>query len=102
MESLWQSGLQMGRFSTLEKDVNTDVLIIGGGMAGVLCAYMLHRAGVDYMLVEADRIGGGITASESHSPRLLIPPAGTLQSINAGAMTKTIWRRRRLISLGQC
>ena len=38
-----------------------DVLIIGGGMAGLLCAHRLSRAGVDYALVEADRICGGPT-----------------------------------------
>ena len=30
-------------------------------MAGVLCAYMLQKAGVDYVLAEAERIGSGIT-----------------------------------------
>ena len=29
----------------------------GGGMAGLLCAYWLDRAGVDYLLVEAGRSG---------------------------------------------
>jgi glycine/D-amino acid oxidase-like deaminating enzyme len=37
------------------------VLIIGGGMAGLLCAYELTRSGVDCVLVEADRLCGGIT-----------------------------------------
>lgn len=30
-------------------------------MAGILSAYMLDRAGVDYVLVEADRICSGVT-----------------------------------------
>lgn len=42
-------------------NVKTDVLIIGGGMAGVLCAHRLAQKGVSCMLVEADRIGGGVT-----------------------------------------
>jgi glycine/D-amino acid oxidase-like deaminating enzyme len=45
----------------LNGNKNTNVLIIGGGMAGILCAYMLHQAGVDYMLVEAETICNGIT-----------------------------------------
>ncbi|MBO5670247.1 MAG: FAD-dependent oxidoreductase, partial [Clostridia bacterium] len=36
-------------------------LIIGGGIAGILCAYRLKNAGVDCMLVEATEICGGIT-----------------------------------------
>ena len=37
------------------------MLIIGGGIAGLLCAYMLQQSGVEYALVEADKICGGIT-----------------------------------------
>ena len=49
------------RFPALEGDLKTEVLIIGGGAAGLLCAYFLEQEGVDYALVEADRICGGIT-----------------------------------------
>ncbi|MBQ7876766.1 MAG: FAD-dependent oxidoreductase [Clostridia bacterium] len=45
----------------MEGDVKTDVLIIGGGMAGLLCAYELKNRGVDYVLVEKDAIAQGIT-----------------------------------------
>lgn len=61
MDSLWEKTAAIGGFNCLEKNISTDVLVIGGGLAGVLCAYMLKRAGVDYVLVEADRICGGIT-----------------------------------------
>lgn len=61
MISLWEDQTKMPSFAKLNKDIKTDVLIIGGGMAGVLCAYMLEHAGVDYALVEAEEIGKGIT-----------------------------------------
>jgi glycine/D-amino acid oxidase-like deaminating enzyme len=61
MEYLWREGLTHPRFPRLNGDAETDVLVIGGGMAGVLCAWCLHEAGAGYMLVEADRIGGGAT-----------------------------------------
>ncbi len=61
MESLWINTAKPPRFEPLSGDVKTDVLIVGGGMAGVLCAYKLHTAGVDYRLVEAKTIGSGIT-----------------------------------------
>ena len=41
MSSLWTENIEMPEFPTLEKDIRTQVLIIGGGMAGVLCAYFL-------------------------------------------------------------
>lgn len=61
MPSVWSDTVESPCFSPLESDLNVDVLIIGGGLTGVLCAYMLKRAGVDYALVEAKTIGGGIT-----------------------------------------
>jgi len=61
MDSIWTQTVQLPRFEPLRSDLRTGVLIVGGGMAGLLCAYCLARAGVDYALVEADRIGGGIT-----------------------------------------
>lgn len=61
MKSLWSDSARLPSFTSLDEDKKTDVLIIGGGMAGILCAHMLHRAGADYILAEADRICGGIT-----------------------------------------
>lgn len=61
MSSLWTENIEMPEFPTLEKDIRTQVLIIGGGMAGVLCAYFLQQASVDYCLLEKDRICQGVT-----------------------------------------
>ncbi len=52
----------MPSFSQLNRDMKTDVLIIGGGMAGLLTAFMLHKAGEDYLLIEQNEIGRGITS----------------------------------------
>ena len=60
MKELWSSTERLN-FKPLKGDAKTHVLIIGGGMAGILCALELKNSGVDYILVEADRIGGGIT-----------------------------------------
>ena len=61
MGSLWEQESRKIRFESLNYDIKTDVLIIGGGMAGILCAYMLHQSGVPYVLAEAETIGSGIT-----------------------------------------
>jgi glycine/D-amino acid oxidase-like deaminating enzyme len=63
MDSLWEKEVQLPRFAPLDGGCKTDVPIIGGGLAGLLCAYRLQQEGVDYRLVEADRICSGITGS---------------------------------------
>lgn len=61
MKSIWENSVKLPSFVHLNNDIKTDVLIIGGGLCGILCAYMLKEAGVDYILVEADEICSGIT-----------------------------------------
>lgn len=59
--TIWSDSTKLPHFPSLKKDLNTDVLIIGGGMAGILCAYMLEQKGIDYALIEADSICQGVT-----------------------------------------
>ena len=61
MISLWSATSDIPLFDTLQGDTKTDVLIIGGGLAGILCAYELKNRGIDCLLVEADKICSGIT-----------------------------------------
>lgn len=60
-ESIWSDSATLPKFESLKTDIKTDTLIIGGGIAGILCAYMLEQAGVNYALVEAKTICSGIT-----------------------------------------
>ncbi len=59
MNSIWKNYSDPPKFKSLKSDIKTDVLIIGGGIAGVLTAYFLKEKGVDYTLVEKGRICGG-------------------------------------------
>ena len=61
MSALWQENVKLPQFHSLSGNKTTDVLIIGGGMAGILCAHFLGENGVDYTLVEGKRIASGIT-----------------------------------------
>ena len=63
MGSVWTDTIEAPRFEPLRGKIETDVLIVGGGMAGILCAHALHERGVDYALVEAGRVGSGVSAN---------------------------------------
>ena len=62
MLSLWESTTHMPDFPKLKGNIHTDVLIIGGGIAGILCGYKLKKAGVDCVIAEANKICRGVTA----------------------------------------
>lgn len=63
MESLWRYTLGKGNFPELKENIQTDILVIGGGLAGLLCAYFLHTDGADVTLVESGKICGGISGN---------------------------------------
>jgi len=61
MAHLWEMGQTRTERQPLSGDTETEVLIIGGGITGILCARRLYEAGIPHLVVEADEIGGGIT-----------------------------------------
>ena len=61
MESVWSREVQIPERSALKKDLDVDVAVIGGGMAGILTAYALKCQGKEVVVLEADRIAGGQT-----------------------------------------
>ena len=61
MNSIWSKSVTLPQFNPIDGDKKTDVLIIGGGISGILCAYLLQEKGVDYMLVEGASICKGVT-----------------------------------------
>ena len=50
------SGYIDKHFPTLVKDIECDVLVIGGGICGVLCAYYLSKTGKRVVLLESDQL----------------------------------------------
>ena len=63
LQSLWRKEVLMPQFEPLCSDIRTDVLIVGGGMAGILCAYVLQNSGVDCAVVEAKEIFSGVSGN---------------------------------------
>ena len=61
MNSVWTESATMPHFEALEGEAKTDVLIIGGGITGILCAWFLEKRGVDYLLAEGRTICSGVT-----------------------------------------
>ncbi len=47
---------------SLHENIQTDTVIIGGGLAGILTAYLLSKEGVSVVLLEKETIGSGVTS----------------------------------------
>ncbi len=62
MRSIWQDTVKMPQYEELRGDLKTDVLIVGGGMCGLLCAHELQKAGAECTVIESEIICGGVTA----------------------------------------
>jgi glycine/D-amino acid oxidase-like deaminating enzyme/nitrite reductase/ring-hydroxylating ferredoxin subunit len=52
--SYWIDSAPLPRFPTLDRDVDVDVCVIGGGMMGITTAYLLKQAGRTVALLERD------------------------------------------------
>ena len=60
-KSLWIDTVEFPSFSALNKDIKTDIVVVGGGICGILCAYYLMKEGNKVIVVEKNKIGMGIT-----------------------------------------
>ncbi|NLW02046.1 MAG: FAD-dependent oxidoreductase [Clostridiaceae bacterium] len=58
-EAYWIKSSESKRYGKLNRDIKADYLVVGGGIAGVTCFYLLAAAGIETVLVDADRIGYG-------------------------------------------
>ncbi len=53
------------RFPRLKEDLSVDVAVVGGGAAGISCAYQLNKAGYKVALLEQDEVGNAATGASS-------------------------------------
>lgn len=61
MESIWSQSCSIPERERLNGDMETEIVVIGGGMAGILTAALLEKEGRRVTVLEAKRIGGGQT-----------------------------------------
>lgn len=59
--SYWIASTPETNYPELKEDISVDVAVVGGGMAGIVTAYLLTREGLRVAVIEADRILRGTT-----------------------------------------
>src|SRR4051812_12681606 len=61
-ESYWRDTQRFPDFAALDRDIDVDVVIVGGGLTGITAAYFLRQEGVRVALIERDKICSGDTS----------------------------------------
>jgi glycine/D-amino acid oxidase-like deaminating enzyme/nitrite reductase/ring-hydroxylating ferredoxin subunit len=61
-ESIWSATSKMPTFPALKANIETDVCIVGAGIAGLTTAYLLIQAGKKVAVVDDGEIAGGMTS----------------------------------------
>lgn len=67
-EVFWQSkqaGVSPYAVKRLEKNISADAVVVGAGMAGLMCAQKLSDAGLSVIVIERDRVGCGASGKTS-------------------------------------
>src|SRR5436190_24092385 len=60
-EPVWTATAKLPSFPQLSKNVRADVAIVGAGIAGLSCGYMLMKAGKSVVIVDDGGIASGMT-----------------------------------------
>ncbi|WP_158861313.1 FAD-dependent oxidoreductase [Lunatibacter salilacus] len=59
--TVWGRDSEQPVFNSLNGDLEADVAIIGGGITGISAAYLLSKAGLQVIVLEAAEVGKGTT-----------------------------------------
>lgn len=70
--SFWLDTFDMPQYSPLKENINVDVCVIGGGIAGLTTAYLLMKEGQSVCVLEGFEIGSGQTGrTTAHASSIL-------------------------------
>jgi glycine/D-amino acid oxidase-like deaminating enzyme len=79
--------------------VETDVVVVGGGVAGAMCAYLFAHAGARVILLEANRVGQGSAAGLGWSPETPGMSFRAIQSAYGLRAARRVWDATRKAAL---
>jgi glycine/D-amino acid oxidase-like deaminating enzyme len=92
----WSQGIKRPVFPKLHGSILTDVLIIGGGMAGINIAYEVLKTNKKVVVIEKDHLGSGATEYTSAFLTHVIDTALTdLQSMFGTKTARLVWEAHK-------
>lgn len=94
--STWDNFKKKVVYPSLKEDSEAEVVIIGGGLAGVLCAYQLSRAGLKVVLLEKKELGSGATfATTAFITEVIDTPYSQISDIFSPGIARAVHDSKR-------
>jgi len=87
--SLWLKGIRTKTLPSLKEDIETDILIIGGGITGISTAFYLKNSNLDITLIDSDKIGFGVTSKTTGKLTYLQDTLTNIKNIYGNQVVKT-------------
>jgi glycine/D-amino acid oxidase-like deaminating enzyme/nitrite reductase/ring-hydroxylating ferredoxin subunit len=63
MKSIWMKDYIKKNLPSINKNIDTPILIIGGGIAGLMCAYNFMKNGLKFILVDSKTLASGVSSN---------------------------------------
>ena len=80
----WMASEPLPEFGSIQRDIEVDVAIVGGGLTGITAAYLLKRAGAKVALLERQRCANADTGHTT--AHLTFVTDLRLQEVNEASM----------------
>ncbi|WP_425310962.1 FAD-dependent oxidoreductase [Fictibacillus nanhaiensis] len=58
-EPLWRENVDLPKYPSLNENNQSEVVVVGGGITGITTAYLLAKAGLQVILLEAGKVVNG-------------------------------------------
>lgn len=92
MASAWQLKRKFKTHPNLRESVSADVCIIGGGLCGILSAYLLSKEGVSVVLLEKERLLESTTLyTTAHITKVIDTSLTDLVKIFGKKKSRLVW-----------
>ncbi len=90
------NNIQKKKYPQLQRTIETDVAVVGGGLAGVMSAYLLAKAGKRVVLLESKEIGSGATLlTTAFITQVIDTNISDLADMFGRKVTKLVWESGR-------
>lgn len=91
--SRWLATESLSTYPKLTQNIRTDVAIVGGGLAGILSAYLLAKAGKRVVILEKGRLAQAATGyTTAFLCQLIDTDYSDLEQMIGRAQAKLVWQ----------